>query len=144
MKKNILFTISLLFSTIIVPFSLAKESSCSKKEYSIFNAVESKNLKMVKRCVKMGTPLNTLNEDGKTVLDIATERNYGKICRYLLRNGAMVTSMDNARMLEQNLKRRGTLMTIFGVLTGPFGLIGSGLIIGGVLSLNDRSTICVL
>lgn len=137
MKKNILFSTLLLASTIIVPFA-------SNKEETLFNAVESKNLKLIKKCVKMGASLNTLDKDGKTVLDIATERNYNKICRYLLRSGAKVTNMDNARMLEQNLKRRGTLMTIFGVVTGPLGFIGCGLIIGGVLSFNDRSMICVL
>lgn len=144
MKKNILFVMSLLVSTIAVPLYSAKESYHAKRESGLFNAVESKNLRMVKNFVKQGVSLNSLNKDGKTVLDIATERNYGKICRYLLRSGAKVTSTDNARMLEQNLKRRGTLMTIFGIFTGPFGLLGLGLIIGGVSSLNDRSMICVL
>ena len=137
MKKNILFTIALLVSTAIVPLSISKEAS-------LFNAVQSKNLSMVKKLVQTGASLNTLNKDGKTVLDIATERNYGKICRYLLRSGAKVTNMDNVRMLEQNLKRRGASMTTFGILVGPFGLLGLGLIIGGISSLSDRSMISVL
>lgn len=135
MKKYIVL-VSLLFSTIMPVFVPIQKSN-------IFDAVESKNLSRVKYFVKKGVNLNALNKDGKTVLDVATERQHNKICRYLLRCGAKVTNMDNVRMLEHNLKRRGALMTIFGVLSG-FTLIGIGLLIGGILSFSDRSLICVL
>lgn len=137
MKKNILFVLSLLVATIAVPLSAAKE-------LNLFTAVESKKFKVVKKIVEQGASLNLLNKDGKTALDIATEKNYGKICRYLLRNGAKVTNNHNACKLERNFTRRGVLMTVFGVFTGPFGLLGLGLILGGVFALADRSMIGVL
>lgn len=128
---------AVLVCAIAIPLHATQESD-------LFSAVASKNLRTVKKLVKQGVSLNSLNQDGKTVLDIAAEKKYGKISRYLVRNGAKVTTADNARMLAQSFKRRGVLMIVFGALVGPSGVVVLGLIIGGVLSLADRSMISVL
>ena len=138
MKKNMVFIMSLLVSAIAFPMNDAK------REVALFQAVEAKDFQMVKLIVKQGVSLNSLNKDGKTVLDIAAQRNYGKICRYLIRSGAKVTSVESARMLEKNLYRRGVLMAVFGVLSGVSGILGLGLIIGGILSLNDKLMVSIL
>lgn len=130
MKKLLFFTI-LLCSIMTMPLFLVKEAD-------LFKAVEANNLSLVKQLVKTGEPLNKLNTDKKTVLDIATERQFKRIARYLLQHGAKVTTEDNALLLKKYLERRALGFFMCGWFFMPLLWIGS------IFALSNISLVQVL
>ena len=98
--------------------------SIAAENTALFGAVKRCNISKIKSLVKNGAELNALNESGKTVLDIAVEKRSKKIARYLLRQGAKVTTKENAQSLREFLKGRAIGFFIGGWFI-PFMWIGS-------------------
>ncbi len=138
MKKYTIFIWALLCSTMM-------SSVLFTRDMSLFQFVETNNLRQVKRVVKNRAALNQLNDDGKTVLDIAVERGYKKIARHLLHNGAKVSTFAHAVALENYLESRAVGFFFGGLFLFPFTLgLSSFLWIGAGVAMDDSRKVQVL
>lgn len=135
MKKIITLCSALCLSTAITPVQSLNKNT---KTVDIFFAVETNNYSLVKKLVKTShVSLNQRNDENKTILDIAVEKNYKKIARFLVKRGAGVTTQENAARLKNNLKKRAVGFFIGGFFCWP-------LWIGTATALSDKSDVMVV
>ena len=117
---------------------IASGSFFAAVSQDLFDAVKTGNCKAVKRMLSYGVSVNTLNAEGKTVLDVAAERGHFKIARELVGCGAKVTTELNACILKERFKRRARNFFISGFFVTPLLWIGSW------TSLSKSSDVIVL
>jgi len=136
MKRMLTFIfISIIVSGAVFAKPFVKHS---KLPQDLFLAVESGSRQAVKKLLQRRTPVNVLNVDGKTALDIVAERGDLKMSRDLIRYGARVTTDRNARTLKDYFAARAGRFFVFGWFFMPWLWFGS------VASLNKASNIMVL
>ena len=131
MSKNNIALKALLISVLSI------SSIFSNNAADLFSAVSSNNFTLVKKVVEKAENLNEL-KNGTTVLDIAVEKSNKKIARYLLKNGAKVTTDANVIILKSFLEKRA-----FGFLLGGF-LLSPLMWIGSYNALSDMSLVLKL
>lgn len=86
---------------------LLSTSSIFSFDKVFFEAVGTNRLSRVKTILKKSyIQINELNHENKTALDIAVERRYNKLARYLLKQGGRVTTDVNASLLRNHLSSR--------------------------------------
>lgn len=69
----------------------------------ILTAISDGNAKKVKQLLRSGTDSNSIAEDGRSGLHIASENGYSKIVKWLLRKGAKTNSTDNNQKISSPL-----------------------------------------
>ena len=118
---------------------LLSASSIFSFDKAFFEAVGTNKLSRVKTMLKKSyIQINELNDENKTVLDIAVERRYNKLARYLLKQGGRVTTNTHASLLINHLSSRALGFFIAGWFFNPW------LWIGTATSLSKQSLVMVL
>ncbi len=131
--------ISSIFIMLVMSGSLLTKSVVHQiTPQDLFVAVEVGSRKAVNKMLSKGVGVNTLNAQGKTVLDIAIERGDIKIARDLASYGARVTTERNAEILRDNFKLRALTYFLCGWLFMPL------LWIGTIVSLYKASNVMVM
>ncbi|KAA6432610.1 hypothetical protein FOE74_15655 [Rufibacter glacialis] len=87
-----LFILLLMFVHPSSPEAFMKTPSA---QVSIIDAVKNKQVEAVAAALEKGAPVNTQDEDGKSLLLLATQTNQLKMVQLLVAHGADVNQQDN-------------------------------------------------
>lgn len=131
------YIFAILSLCTIYPMILdAKKDAFTKND--LFVAVSSGNQKTVKKILSHGgIPVNSLNNDRQTALDIAVDCRDLKMARLLMKKGGKVTSISIADDLRDMLKMRGLKFGIGGIFFWPLWL-------GSYFALSDAFDVKVM